>query len=171
MSNSEKPKFEVIDRRGQNREPIPFHVPTPKPKPEERTWVGDITFVLMVIQQKNGLLMTVRAIGQRSDDLPFFANAHFGPWWKEGENELAEQQKLARERLETFLHCGCDRSAACQSHRVLLQQWVAEDMMRVQALCQKPIPPALEMLMRAEMAAQQSKIVAAEAPLRPWEKH
>lgn len=118
------------------------------------------TLVEMAINGQQ--MLAGRAAGLRTDDKVFTADWLFPPVWDEDLNWQAE----AKKRLLTFKSCACDRQGRCKFHgeacpgRMTPGKWLEEDMNRLKKVSQTPLCEALEILMKAEMARSQSRIVA-----------
>lgn len=142
--------FEVIDRRRQkdhHEEPV---------KPVEGCVNGqwkDVAYVLAWVPSgPNGSVMGIgRAVGIRTDGLgPFTADYILPNIWKTGFDWTVE----ARKRLDTYLGCGCTRSGPCSIHKIYYPQWQKADVQRIEMANSMPLPESVELLMRAEVAAQ-----------------
>ena len=127
---------------------------------EKQEWksVGYVAVFLPVGQAQ---MLMVRAAGIRTDELMFVADYAIPPVWVEGEDFTAE----ARNRLETFKACSCDRRGKCKFHGEKLPgpdgpgEWLKADMERLARIQGSQLPEAVEVLMKAEAARQQSKII------------
>jgi hypothetical protein len=96
---------------------------------EANHWVEIAYFLQMAMNPKTGQFGGVQGncIGQRSDTkrilgiviLPIAV-------WPEG----FDWQKLARERLETFLDCHCSQFGPCEFHALKTMEWATLDITR-----------------------------------------
>ena len=144
--------FEVVDRRRSkehHEEPVKLEETGPKGE-----W-KDVAYVLAWMPSRDGSLMGIgRAVGIRSDGVgPFTADYVLPNIWKSGFDWTLE----ARKRLDTFLNCDCTRSGPCAVHRIYLPQWIKADSQRIEMHNSLPLPECVEVLMRAEVAAQAKK--------------
>lgn len=102
-----------------------------------------------------------RAVGLRTDDGLFTADWMLPPVWEEGTSWQAEALK----RLNTFKACSCDSRGRCKFHGEACAgqfgpgKWIEEDMQRLRKVSTTPLCEALEVLMRAEAARQNQRIV------------
>lgn len=145
------PSFTVVDKRGQ------AHIETPAPveykaeKIKVQSWT-DVRYKLALQQLPNQiLLMLGQAVGLRSDGELCIVNYLMGKYLTEH-----DWREVARKRLDTFLGCGCKMRIPCPVHRLQIQQWEHEDVLRVQMMETQALPPALEALQRAERAQVQT---------------
>ena len=121
-----------------------------------------IGYTLVYIQANPQPLLSGRAVGLRTDDKVFTADWMLPPVWEEGTSWQAE----AKKRLMTFKSCSCDRGGVCAFHtevcpgRMSPGKWMEEDMRRLKKVSETPLCEALEILMKAEMARQNTRIVA-----------
>jgi hypothetical protein len=137
--------------------PIPFKKTV---KGEKQGW-KDKSFVAVNLPVGNAQLLMVRAVGLRTDDKMFIADYAIPPIWVEGEDFNAEAMK----RLETFLACSCDSRGRCKFHGEALPgpkragKWLEADIKRLNKIQNSPLPESAEVLMKAEAARAQSRIV------------
>jgi hypothetical protein len=151
--------FEVIDRRGQKKDP-----PAPTPvieidKPEPRTgdsW-KDVAFLLIPIQMVPfGPLVLGKAVGLRQDELEFIADYVLNPFCTE---DSEDWRVTAKKRLDTFLNCNCKRGHTCGTHHHYFEQWQKGDIQRLELMGQAKMPECLEVFFKAAQARANSKIV------------
>ena len=146
--------FEIIDRRGQNKEPRVDPVEV-KPAAVTGEW-QDVAFVIALLPQRDGSQIVIgRAIGLREDGLTFVADYWFPFIWPED----LEWTEKARERLDTFRECQCESHAPCSIHQMYIRQWMEADYQRVALSASGNPPLALAAYLRAEEAASRSKII------------
>lgn len=155
--------FVVNDRRGRRGEEVAAEpVGTvltitevvAEPSGSKSSW-KDVAFMTAFAQSEQGILPIGRAVGVREDGRLFIADWLMPPHWRKGTDWMA----LAKARLDTFLGCDCNELGTCATHKVYVAGWVSSDTERINRLRSEPLPLAIETLMRAEMARQQSKIV------------
>lgn len=152
--------FVINDRRGQAKPPRE-DIKMPELVAEEgdkSSWknVGYMVVLGPGPQGPQGPpIMLGRAIGLRSDEMLFVADYILPPVWKED----FVWQPAARKRLDTFLGCACIRSGSCSTHGLYLRQWKEADVERFNSFISAPLPEAIEIMFKAEMARQQSSIV------------
>ena len=102
-----------------------------------------------------------RAVGLRTDDHLFTADWMLPPVWEEGTSWQAEALK----RLNTFRGCSCGPTGRCKFHGETCAgnlgpgKWIEEDMQRLRKVSTTPLCEALEVLMKAEAARANSRIV------------
>lgn len=102
-----------------------------------------------------------RAVGLRTDDALFTADWMLPPVWEEGLSWQAEALK----RLNTFRGCSCGPTGRCKFHGETCAgnlgpgKWIEEDMQRLRKVSTTPLCEALEVLMKAEAARANSRIV------------
>ena len=105
-------------------------------------------------------LLVLRAVGLRSDELMYIADYALPPIWEAGEDFATEALK----RLNTFM-CSCDRNGRCKFHGEALPsqrgpgKWMEEDSKRLAKVQSQVLPEAIELLMKAEAARAQNRIV------------
>lgn len=122
---------------------------------DKSSW-KNIGYLVVLAQNSNGPVMMGRAVGLRSDGRPFVGDYTLAPIWKED----FMWQPHAKKRLDTFLNCACIEHSPCSTHKLYFENWQRADLERINAIVSEPLPEAIEILMRAEMARQQSRIVA-----------
>ena len=151
-----KPSFEIVDKRGANKDPVVREVPAVVTEP-----TGDIhTFKSVgyiytnVNIAKMGDFPVFRGIGLRGDGLLPIVEWIIPPIVAEG----IEPTKYVRQRLDTFLGCKCVQKTLCSDHQRYLQQWFQADMDRLNLIASTPVNEALEVYLRAEQARQQQRI-------------
>lgn len=141
--------IEVIDRRRNkdHHEAVKVEEPAKKGKAE---W-DDVGYVLAIMRvQDGGFLIVGRAAGVRKDGVgPFIADYIVPNVWISSIDWMRE----AKKRLDTFLECGCTTANKCGIHDIYLKDWVKADSQRLSLVNSMPMSKALEMAMRAEMAA------------------
>lgn len=152
--------IEVIDRRGQNKQPEPVapakvvEMPARKKGADEQ-W-KDVCYILAIMPQQNGSVIILgRAVGKRMDGMAFIADYMLPMEWKP---DWMWQPK-AKERLDTFLDCECATRNPCSKHKSYFAQWQQQDIQRMTLAQDGPVPEALEALILAEKVAQQSQIL------------
>lgn len=148
--------FVINDRRGQPkppREDVKL-VELVSEEGDKTTW-KNVGYLVVLSQNANGPVMIGRAVGLRSDEMFFVGDYTLPPIWKED----FMWQPQAKKRLDTFLGCACTRSGPCAVHKLQLGQWKENDVERFNSIVSAPLPEAIEVLMRAEMARQQSSVV------------
>lgn len=153
MSNS---KFEVIDRRG-SKKPEPAAIPVVEEKIQvtgDRSSWEEVKYAIAwrpVPQSQPGPLQIIimgRALGLRSDGLPFIADY----WMTPDYDDSRDWEKQSKKRLDTFLNCECNDFHPCAVHQMYFPQWVERDSQRLNLAGTKPVPKVLEILHKAEMA-------------------
>ena len=149
--------FEIKNRRGGNKEaPAPAIIPAVASEPtgDNLSW-EDVKYAIAwrpIPQRQPGPLQIIlmgRAIGLRSDGLPFVAD-----YWFEPEYDPDWQVKV-KKRLDTFLGCGCNDFSPCAVHKMYFGKWAEADTQRLTMAGERPVPTVLEILHKAEMARQQ----------------
>lgn len=151
--------FEFHDRRGSNKPEVltiveePESVITAEGKGEWR----DIAYLIVPTQAQGGLLIMGRGVGVRKDgEGPFVVDYPFAPIWPKELNWVEEVNK----RLDTFLNCNCKHGGLqCAVHKMYLPQWIRADTQRLNLAGNAPLSEALELLVKAERAAAENKIV------------
>jgi hypothetical protein len=153
-------KVVFVDRRHKPDESAEVEKqPTPKPEPvaekEEAVTVlnGPATWTEVVytvnIGQIGGInVVSGRAIGLRSDRRPCVANYILDFLWKPG----FDWTLPAKERLDTFLTCGCNEFGPCSYHKRAVPGWLEEGLMRLQNVARSEVPEAVRLLMIQETA-------------------
>jgi hypothetical protein len=151
--------FEVIDRRRSKPQDEEAIVPAEPvvsidAPAATRQW-KDVAYVLAFMPIQNGNMLIIgRAVGIRKDGLgPFLADFLLPNIW----GPDFTWQKEAKKRLDTFLGCECSTQARCPIHTLKVDQWATEDRRRLETVASAPMPEAVELLVRAEMAAQAKK--------------
>ena len=118
-------------------------------------------YVVAMVPVGQATIMMIRAVGLRHDALLFTADYAIPGMLEEGEDFVA----AARERLDTFLACACDRSGKCPFHGAKLPgvggpgDWMKSDIERLQKMQKQPMPEAVEILMKAEAARANQRVV------------
>jgi hypothetical protein len=130
-----------------------------KNEPPDWKSVGYLTAMLPMGQAQ---ILMMRAVGLRESGLLFTADyAIPGMLLDDKENFAA----AAKWRLDTFQVCSCDRSGRCKFHGEVLPgpggmgRWLEEDIKRLQYMQKQPMPEAVEILMKAEAARANQRIV------------
>lgn len=155
MDEQEKRGFEVIDRRGQKKEPREVVPDVSREAPAGDHW-RSVAYLTALMQGPQGqIIVQGRACGLRSDLLTFVADWVFPPVW----NENIDWCGLAKKRLDTFLGCSCTSAGACAVHKLYLPQWMQQDADRLNRLAAEPVPEVVEYMMRAEAAKRDRRIV------------
>jgi hypothetical protein len=126
-----------------------------------------VGYVVAMLPMGQATIMMMRAVGLRESGLLFTADyAIPGMVKDETENFVA----AARYRLDTFQVCACDRSGRCKFHGEVLPgpggpgRWLEEDIKRLQDMQKQPMPEAVEILMKAEAARANQRIVVPGRP-------
>jgi hypothetical protein len=121
-----------------------------------------IGYTLVYLNLGNGQPMLAgRAVGLRTDEKMFTADWMLPPVWEEDTSWQVE----AKKRLLTFKACSCDQRGRCAFHGEVCGgqlgpgKWIEEDMQRLRKVSTTPLCEALEVLMKAEAARQNAKIV------------
>jgi hypothetical protein len=118
-------------------------------------------YVVAILPVGQAQIFMVRAVGMRTDEKVFTADYAIPPVWEDGVDFAAE----ARKRLDTFKACSCDRSGPCKFHGAALPspvgpgEWLKADMERLGKIQSAALPECVEVLMKAEAARQQNRIV------------
>ena len=121
----------------------------------------DIGYTLVQLNIGGTGMFAGRAVGLRTDDALFTADWMLPPVWEEETSWQAE----AKKRLLTFKACSCDSRGRCKFHGEMCAgqlgpgKWIEEDMQRLRKVSTTPLCEALEVLMRAEAARQNTRIV------------
>jgi hypothetical protein len=152
-------EFVINDRRGQRKDPREevtaiTLADNPEPEADKSSW-KEVGYFAIPVQTRFGLLMMGKVAGIRSDGRAFCANYLIAPVW----TDTFSWQPLARTRLDTYLGCGCSATAPCATHNLYLASWAKADDARAERAAMEPVPQAIEVILRAEMAEQQSRIV------------
>jgi hypothetical protein len=138
----------------------------PQKKGQPPPWrsVGYLTAMLPMGQAQ---ILMMRAVGLRESGLLFTADyAIPGMLLDDKENFAA----AAKYRLDTFQVCACDRSGRCKFHGEVLPgpggpgRWLEKDIKRLQDMQKQPMPEAVEILMKAEAARANQRIVVPGRP-------
>ena len=159
MSNCKEPAFTVVDKRGQNHAPT-LIIETPPPETAEeqkskRIWKSQ-GLMIVPMQGPYGLLIAGRAVGTRQDGVTLHADYIFPPVWSEHEDWV----KKARRRLNTFLGCDCKTGHPCHVHQIAGENWMKEDIARLQQIQSQPLPECIESMMKAaQLQAKQSLVL------------
>lgn len=157
-------KIRVVDRRKEKAEAEAATILTIEeavPQEEQPSTYGkkwkSIGLMIVFIQgQGNAPIPAGRAIGMRDDGKgPFIADLIFPPIWP----EKLDWVKEVRKRLDTFLGCECKEHNPCAVHKIIMPQWTREDTKRISEISSQPIPECIEILMKADQARQNSKII------------
>jgi len=126
--------------------------------------VGYLTAMVPIGQ---ATILMMRAVGLRETGLLFTADyAIPGMVKDETENFVT----AAKYRLDTFKICACDRSGRCKFHGEVLPgpggpgRWLEEDIKRLQDMQKEPMPEAVEILMKAEAARANQRIIVPGRP-------
>ena len=158
MSN----KFEVIDRRRQNKEetaaPENISVPATENTGDKSTW-KDIpknpAYMVVLAGSPSGQpIVSGRAVGVRADEKFFIADWIFPPIYPEHFDWTVE----VRKRLDTFLGCDCTSAGPCGVHKMYLPQWLEADSQRLALIGSSKVPEAVEVMMKADQARKASQI-------------
>lgn len=129
---------------------------------EVQQFKGKIGYTVVQINVNGSGMFAGRAAGLRTDDCVFTADYLFAPVWEEEESWQVE----ARKRLMTFKACSCRRGNVCGFHgeacpgKLGAGKWMEEDIKRLNKVMNTPLCEALEVLMRAEKARAEARIVA-----------
>ena len=143
---------------------VPINGKRKKNQPPPWKSVG---YVVAMLPMGQATIMMMRAVGLRESGLLFTADyAIPGMVKDESESFIA----AAKWRLDTFNGCACDRSGRCKFHGEVLPgpggpgRWLEEDIKRLQKNQQEPMPEAVEILMKAEAARANQRIVVPGRP-------
>ena len=145
------PKF------GPDHEVIPFKKTV---RGEVQTF-RSVGYTLVQLNINGTGMFAGRAVGLRTDDHLFTADWMLPPVWEEGTSWQAEALK----RLNTFRGCSCGPTGRCKFHGETCAgnlgpgKWIEEDMQRLRKVSTTPLCEALEVLMKAEAARANSRIV------------
>ena len=123
-----------------------------------------IGYTLVYLGINNQQMLAGRAVGLRSDESLFTADWLLPPIWDRAMSWQAE----ALRRLDTFKKCECGSGrGVCVEHlkkcpgKIGPGEWIHEDMQRLSQVQSQPLCEALEILMKAEAARQNAKVVPA----------
>ena len=147
---------------GPKHEVVPFKKTV---RGEKQEWKS-IGYVVAFLPVGQAQVLMVRAVGMRTDEKVFTADYAMPPVWVDGMDFSVE----ARKRLDTFKACSCDRDGRCKFHGDMLPgsgrpgEWLKSDMERLQKIQGSPLPEAVEVLMKAEAARQNNRIVVPGRP-------
>ena len=136
----------VVEMRRKKNEPPPWK---------------SVGYVVAMLPMGQATIMMMRAVGLRESGLLFTADYAIPGMVEEGEDFVA----AARYRLDTFQVCACDREGRCPFHGEVLPnhkgmgRWMEEDVKRLQKIQSKPMPEAVEILMKAEAARANQRII------------
>lgn len=155
-----EPAFTVVDKRGQchieTEKPLIVEPEKPKtPTGSKRIWKSVGFIICIVPHPQMGPLIVGRGVGLREDGVCCIADYLFPPVWPED----TDWTKEVRKRLNTWLGCDCATGLPCEMHRREPAKWQQADFERLEKLKQRPLPEALEIMMRAEQARKSSAIV------------
>lgn len=147
-----RPSFEIVDKRGANKEPVVRDVPAIVTEPTgDFTIFKSVGYLLTFVQlPKIGQMPTCRGIGLRGDGLLPAVDWIMPPLLSEG----LDPAKYVRQRLDTFLGCKCVQGKLCSDHERYLRQWYEADIDRLNLVTSTPVCEALEIYMRADQARQ-----------------
>lgn len=149
--------FEIVDRRRENK----IIVDDPLIQKEQAAlgsdvWDGEIVDVVALMpQQDESMIVMGRSIGLRGDGVPICADFWFESIWPRERDWTV----TSRKRLGTFLGCKCKNRTPCSVHKMLLPQWIQQDIQRIQLSNAAPIPKVLQVFLQVEMAAQKPSIL------------
>jgi hypothetical protein len=156
-------QFVINDRRGQKKEPrqdIQIVQAQLEENTDKSSW-KEVCFPMLLMNVQTGqgqppqTIVMGRAAGERSDGRVFIADYALPQVWEAG----FDWTKYAQKRLDTFLGCDCKETVPCATHKMYLPQWQQQDMQRLSAIAQAPVPRPLEILMMAEQARRSNLIV------------
>ena len=154
MSNN---KFEIVDRRRQNKEetaaPEIISAPAAENAGDKSTW-KNVAYMIVLIGSQGGPLVSGRAIGLRADEKFFIADYFLPPIYPEHFDWTVESRK----RLDTFLGCDCTSAGPCGVHKMYLPQWLEADSQRLALIGSSKVPEAVEVMMKADQARKASQI-------------
>ena len=134
-------------------------------KKDEPAWKS-VGFVVAMLPMGQATIMMMRAVGLRESGLLFTADYAIPGMVEEGEDFVA----AAKYRLDTFKICACDRNGRCKFHGEMLPgavgpgKWLEEDIARLKKQQAQPMPEAVEVLMKAEAARANQRIVVPGRP-------
>jgi hypothetical protein len=148
--------FEVISKRGGNKEeaPVVLAAPALEPIADKSTW-KDVGYMIVLVPSNAGPIVAGRAVGLRSDEKCFIADFFLPPIYPEHFDWTTE----ARKRLDTFISCDCAGRSPCSIHKLYVPQWIKADTQRLELIGSSPVPAAIEVMVRAERARAASSIV------------
>ena len=144
--------FKVVDRRKEKAEAetevtAPVAIIEPVASADKGTW-EEVKYGVAFRPAHGGVIILGRAMGLRSDGLPFIADYWFSADWDDNRDWEAQSKK----RLDTFLNCDCNSHAPCAIHKMYFDQWLQQDTQRLTLAGTKPVPKVLEILHKAELA-------------------
>lgn len=129
-------------------------------KNEPQDWKS-VGFLVAMLPVGQATIMMMRGVGLRESGLLFTADYAIPGMVEEGEDFVA----AAKYRLDTFKTCACDRNGRCKFHGEMLPgsvgpgKWLEEDIARLKKQQAQPMPEAVEILMKAEAARANQRIV------------
>lgn len=149
--------FEVVDRRGSKKAETLTIIEEPLQIHEQSGDWKSIGYLVILVPAQGGSIVAGRAVGIRSDgEGPYVADYFFTPVWPEHLDWIKE----VRKRLDTFLGCECRHGGhQCAIHKMYLPQWLQADTQRLQMGNNTPLPEPVELLIKAERAMSERKIV------------
>lgn len=127
---------------------------------EKLSWKS-VGYVVAFLPMGSAQVLMVRAVGMRTDERVFTADYALPPMLEEGQDFVGE----AKKRLDTFLGCSCYEGGRCKFHGETCPgqagpgKWLEEDIKRLQKIQSGSLPEAVEVLMKAEAARAQNRIV------------
>lgn len=154
MSNN---KFEVVSRRGGNKEGViaaPILETAPEKSAGDKSTWKNVAYMIVLIGSQGGPLVSGRAIGLRADEKFFIADYFLPPIYPEHFDWTVE----ARKRLDTFIGCDCTSAGPCGVHKMYLPQWLQADTQRLELIGSRPVPEAVEVMIKADQARKASQI-------------
>ena len=147
-------RFEITDKRRQKAEAevsAPVAVIEPVPSTNKSSW-EEVKYGVAFRPAQGGIIILGRAMGLRSDGLPFLADYWFTADW----DDNRDWETHAKKRLDTFLNCGCNSHAPCAVHKMYFDQWLQQDTQRLTLAGNRPVPKVLEIMHKAELARRQN---------------
>lgn len=145
--------IEIVDRR-RNKDHHVEPVKAAEPEKGKGGWKS-VGYMIQLRPASGGMPIPIgRAVGVRDDGMgPFAADYILPNIWGPDFN----WQSHAKKRLDTFVNCECRSQARCAVHELLMPQWETEDVRRINTANEAPMPEAIELFMRAEIAARASR--------------
>jgi hypothetical protein len=161
MKSTSEPAFTIVDKRGQNRaseeapaQPEAHPAISPQDSKNWKSWAFRFDTVQTGPQQFGTIC---RAVGLRKDGKTFKADMLIHPL---DINDGVDWRVTCKKRLDTFLGCQCSIARGeCSVHKISIPQWVQTDMKRYMIVSQRPIPEAMEILHKEEMARASVNLV------------
>jgi len=158
--------FEVVDKRGSNKPEtatpvveVKEHIIAQGSDEWKEVVYGIVVQQVASQQGPPAFIIMGRAFGLRGDGLPFCADFWFGAKWEEG----FRWEPIAKDRLDTFLGCGCDHSSPCKDHDVWIRRWAHDDRKRIEEEGQTEPPEVIKIFIMAEQSRAKSMMERQQA--------